>query len=54
MKLLLALGMGLLAVGLFGLGGAWSLLGVLFFFLLALLFDDADRPNEPENLSPQA
>ncbi|MBW6395852.1 MULTISPECIES: hypothetical protein [Thermus] len=54
MRLVLTLGMGLLAVGLFGLGGAWSLLGVLLFFLFALLFDDTDRPGEPENLSPQA
>ncbi|WP_243090011.1 hypothetical protein [Thermus neutrinimicus] len=54
MRTALTLGIGLLAVWLFSLGGAWSLLGVLLFFLLALLFDDADRPNEPENLSPQA
>ena len=54
MKLVLTLGMGLLAVGLIGLGGTWSLLGVLLLFLLALLFEDTDRPSKPENLSPKA
>ncbi|MFN3179722.1 MAG: hypothetical protein ACK41R_06195 [Thermus sp.] len=54
MRLALTLGIGFLAVWLFALGGAWSLLGVLLFFLLALLLDDTDRPRKPENLPGQA
>ncbi|WP_164835710.1 hypothetical protein [Thermus tenuipuniceus] len=50
----LTLGIGVLAVWFFSLGGAWSLLGVLLFFLLALLFEDTDRPGKQENPLRQA
>ncbi len=54
MRLALTLALGLLTVGLFSLGGPWSLLGVALFFVLALLFEESSPSNSPPKPSGQA
>ncbi|WP_243028227.1 hypothetical protein [Thermus albus] len=54
MRLALTLALGLLTVGLFSLGGTWSLLGVVLFFLVALLFEEESPSSSPPKPSGQA